>query len=372
MMRATALSLTILLITLMTGCRHNAAIPPVAVTDTIYSPVHASGFVILDTPHGLLLQTLRPWQGDKSSPTQLLIADGETLPEGFAGQAINGPARRIALMSSTHLAMLDALGLTFLAVAVSGKRYITNPAAAELPDVGHDSFTDYEALVGARPDLVLLYGVDGPSANEGKLRELGIPFAYVGDYTEMTPLGKAEWVVAIGAITGHLDRAKEIFAEIPMRYDAVKVNEEDGSRPGVMLNLPYGDTWFMPGGDSYLARLIADAGGCYPLAGEGGGDTRAVSEEQALQMALSSDVWVIPGNGYSIDYVRSQVPRMAAVPPMANRRVYDAGRRATAGGGNDFFESGIMHPDLILRDLRMIFYPSEAVDSLFTYFRPLE
>ena len=37
--------------------------------------------------------------------------------------------------------------------------------------------------------------------------------------------------------------------------------------------------------------------------------------------------------------------------------MWNNNRRSTSGGGNDFYESGIMHPDVILADLISIFHP---------------
>ena len=36
---------------------------------------------------------------------------------------------------------------------------------------------------------------------ESKLEELDIPFMYVGDYLEESPLGKAEWMVVLSEVT---------------------------------------------------------------------------------------------------------------------------------------------------------------------------
>lgn len=50
-------------------------------------------------------------------------------------------------------------------------------------DVGYDTNLNFELLASMRPDLVLLYGVTGENTVvTGKLRELGIPYIYVGDY----------------------------------------------------------------------------------------------------------------------------------------------------------------------------------------------
>ena len=57
---------------------------------------------------------------------------------------------------------------------------------------------------------------------EPKLRELGIPFCYIGEYLEESPLGKAEWLVAVAEIAGMRERGEEVFREIPLRYDSLK------------------------------------------------------------------------------------------------------------------------------------------------------
>ena len=43
-------------------------------------------------------------------------------------------------------------------------------------------------LLSLDPDLVQLYGVNGTNLMEDKLKELDIPFIYVADYLEESPL----------------------------------------------------------------------------------------------------------------------------------------------------------------------------------------
>ena len=64
------------------------------------------------------------------------------------------------------------------------------------------------------PDIVLLYGVNGASPVESKLRELDIPFIYIGDYLESSPLGKAEWMVALAEIVGRRDDGENISKKL--------------------------------------------------------------------------------------------------------------------------------------------------------------
>ena len=89
-------------------------------------------------------------------------------------------------------------------------------------------YINYEVcLLSLDPDLVLLYGVNGASSMEGKLKELDIPFMYVGDYLEESPLGKAEWLVALSEVIGKRAEGEKVFAEIPVRYNVLKKKVAD-------------------------------------------------------------------------------------------------------------------------------------------------
>ena len=137
---------------------------------------------------------------------------------------------------------------------------------------------------------MLLYGVNGASSMEGKLKELGIPFMYVGDYLEESPLGKAEWLVALAEVAGKRAEGETAFAEIPVRYNALKKRVTDAAldAPSVMLNIPYGDSWFMPSTKSYAVRLIADAGGDYIYKKNTGNASAPIDLEEAYLLASTS------------------------------------------------------------------------------------
>ena len=53
--------------------------------------------------------------------------NGEQAPTGFIGSTIPAGAKRIVCMSSSYIAMLDALGQVNRIVAVSGIDYVSNP-----------------------------------------------------------------------------------------------------------------------------------------------------------------------------------------------------------------------------------------------------
>ncbi len=346
----------------------------------VYMLEYASGFDILsaDGRQSVLVTVTNPWQGADSVTTRLFIArDGETAPEGFDGQVLEGDAERIVAMSSTHIAMLDAIGEVDRVVGVSGIDYISNPDIQarrdRIGDVGYEGNINYELLLSLDPDLVLLYGVNGASGMEPKLRELGIPFMYVGDYLEESPLGKAEWMVALSEVVGCRSEGEKVFAEIPVRYNALKqrVAENALDAPSVMLNMPYGDSWFMPSTESYAVRLIKDAGGDYIYKKNMGNASTPVDMEEAYLLASAADLWLNVGMASTLGEVKAACPKFADTRCFRNGYVYNNNVRTNAAGGNDYFESGVVHPELVLRDLIKIFHP-ELVEEDFVYYKRLK
>ena len=346
----------------------------------VYMLEYASGFDIqgADSKQSVLLTVTNPWQGADGIAVQLFIArDGETAPEGFDGQVLEGDAERIVAMSSTHIAMLDAIGEVDRVVGVSGIDYISNPDIQarrdRIGDVGYEGNINYELLLSLDPDLVLLYGVNGASGMEPKLRELGIPFMYVGDYLEESPLGKAEWLVALSEVVGCRSEGEKVFAEIPVRYNALKqrVAENALDAPSVMLNMPYGDSWFMPSAGSYAVRLIEDAGGDYIYKKNTGNASTPVDMEEAYLLASAADLWLNVGMASTLGEVKAACPKFADTRCFRNGYVYNNNARTNAAGGNDYFESGVVHPELVLRDLIKIFHP-ELVEEDFVYYKRLK
>lgn len=322
-----------------------------------------------------LLTVTDPWQGADSVSASLLIArNGEDVPDGFDGQVIRGEAKRVVAMSSTFVAMLDEMDMADRIVGVSGLGFISTPSVAarkeSVVDVGYEANVDYEKLVALDADIVLLYGVNGASVMEPKLRELGIPFIYIGDYLEESPVGKVEWMVALGEIVGARDRAAARFGEIRADYEALAASvDRNGAGVKTMINAPYGDSWFMPSPQSYMSHLIHDAGGVPVYQSNHSTASATIGMEEAYLLADEADVWLNPGMVSTNDEMKATLPRFMDVKPVREGRVYNNTRRMTAGGGNDFYESGAVRPDLILRDLIMVLGGDADEDSLTYYFR---
>ena len=363
----------------------------------VYSPSEAEGFEIAGAEgcESTVIRVKTAWQDSGndcresgisergSSPVnELFIArNGERPPAGFKGQVLDGDAKRIAAMSSTHIALLDLLGETSRVKAVSGMRFISNKYILEhqdsIADIGSEADADFEALAAASPDIVLLYGISSASTMEDRLEVLGIPCLYIGEYLEASPLGRTEWVVAIAELLGCREKGEKAYQRIASKYEEIKSSVPDKKpKPKVMLNTPYGDTWFMASPRSAMAAMIRDAGGEYifetylrrNMSSEGSdsgpeSSTRrswkstAIDYETAFLLVSEADVWLNAGQYQSLEQLASSCPQLADTECVKNRKVYSCDRRSTEGGGSDFWESGTVRPDLVLGDLIRIFHP---------------
>lgn len=357
-------------LTLLAGCA-GGGVPfdHTLFSEVIYSPTHATGFEIRGCEEGnsTLIVVKNPWQGADDVEQMLLIdRDGTFNTSGTDIQRIDHDAKRIICMSSSYVAMLSTIGKHETIAGVSGINFISDKYVAansdKIGDVGYDNNINYEMVVALNPDLVLLYGVMGASGMESKLRELGIPYLYLGEYVESSPLGKAEWMVAVGEITGARDKAVEIFSTISERYTALATEVSLAAKEckQVMLNMPYRDSWFIPSEQNYIARIIRDAGGePFTIAGTGN-SSQPIDIEQAYIWASEADVWLNVGACNSLEELIRQNPKFADVKAVREKRVYNNNARQTTQGGSDFWESGVVRPDVILQDLVTILQGNEG------------
>lgn len=329
-------------------------------TDTIYRPTHAAGFTITAATDGSTLLTVaNPWQGADSTRRHLQILAPGAKAVPFI-PAISGPAARLVCMSSTHVALLEAADALPAVVGVSGMQFITNPAiragADTIADVGYDSGIDYERILALRPDLVLIYGVNSSSPMEAKLAEIGIPCIYVGEYLETTPLGRAEWMVALGHIAGHRAEAVERFRKIVPVYDSIAALARADSTVTAMLNTPYGDAWFMPPTGSYMPNLITDAGGRPAYTVDHTRESTPIDLEQAAMLLSRADVWLTGNDFRSLQQLHAAVPKA----PFQGRAY---------GVVPDFWEGGVSRPHMVLGQLHAILHNPDTTTRYFHLLR---
>ncbi len=313
-------------------------------------------------------------------------------PSGAAPDTLVPPLGRMVCMSSSYVGFLEAIGADTAVVGVSGKAYLGNTRVqASAEEVGYDAALDYEAILRARPDVLLTYSVGAVVPPYlAKLKDLGIRTVILSEHLESHPLARAEYVKLFGALTLRQATADSVFSAVRDRYLSLSVQppaagtvltgaasvqaggvvagSQVTTRRKVLINIPYADIWYIPGGDNYMTRLVQDAGGELLGSVPGTLESGTISLEQAYTYAQEADVWLNPGWCRTKEQLRSAHPLFGSFPVL-EKPVWNNTLQETPGGGNRFWETGPVHPDWILEDLVHIFSGTPAPMH---YFIPVE
>lgn len=366
-------SILVFLIFLVAGCS-----APVGQNNFIRSSNrYARGFKIERFENYNKLIVLNPWEKAKNIAFEYaLVSKKNNVPDSLAlMKVVRTPVRRVICLSTTHLAFLDALNENNSIVGISGEKYIYNSLIRDryekglLFDVGYGQNLNYELIISQNPDLVMVYGIGSEiTGYVNKLEELGVPVIIAAEYLEQSPLGKAEWIKFIGALFEKEIMAEQIFAGIEKEYLKLKNMVSDVTRkPMVMVGSLYKDQWWVPGGNSYMANLISDAGGEYIGRGNNSNESYVISFENALVWADKADIWINMANMASRKEILASDERFASFGVFREGKIFNNIKRLSIQGGNDFWESGTVNPHKILRDLIIAFHPG-VMNAEMTYY----
>jgi iron complex transport system substrate-binding protein len=329
------------------------------------------------------LTILNPWQGAKDvNMIYHLVRYGNPVPTGLdSSEVIFVPLSKIICMSTTHIAMVSALNEEGSIKGVSGADFVYSKSLLKrklegaLADVGYEGNLNNELILQIKPDLVMMYGVGSESAGYvGKLKELGIKVMFNADYLEKDPLSKAEWIKVFGALYCKESIADSLFNSEVNSYDSIRlfISAQIKSKPKVMLGLPYKDTWYISPGNSFVSKLISDAGGDYIWKDTESDVSMPYGIENVYLKALEADFWLNTGASKTKNDIKAVDIRLEDLPCFKNGNLFNNNNRLTDGGGNDYWESGSVHPHVILKDIASILHPDLFPGYKKIYYRKIE
>lgn len=344
--------------------------------------VYAERFTLDKQPDFTRLTIIDPWQGAEGvNHTFYLVQKGVALPaEIDSSLVIRVPVEKIVCMSTTHLAMIMALGKENTIKGVSGGKYIYNKVlfekfkSGEIPDIGYEGNLNKELILKISPDIILMYGIGSESVSYfNKIRELGIKTLFNADYLENDPLGKAEWIKFFGALYCKESMADSLFNVISEEYNATRsfIEKNSHEKPKIMLGLPYKDTWYVSPGNSYISKLIADAGGDYLWKEAESSYSMPLGIENVYLKAISSDYWLNTGIASTREEISATDRRLSDLSCFRRGNLYNNNKLLNENGGNDYWESGSLNPHLVLKDIASIIHPGLFADYELTYYRKL-
>jgi iron complex transport system substrate-binding protein len=343
---------------------------------------YASGFDADREGDFTMVRVFDPWQKSRNVTFSYLLGeDPSRVPDTLKDVPfITTPVRRVITLSTTHIAMIASLGEAGTIRGVSGADLVCDSAirsrirTGRVVDVGYERNLNYERIISLKPDVLFIYGVEGRIREvSDRLVDAGIPVVFCGDYLEDHPLGKAEWVRFFSLFYSKEREAALLFDRIDSSYRALAAMAAHvDKRPRVLTGLPWKDTWYMAGGNSYAAKLIEDAGGRFLWRDTESSEAIPLDIESVFSRAVRADVWINPGAAVSLEDIVRSDERFRELDAVRKGRVYNNNARMNLSGGNDYWESGAVRPDLILADLIRIFHPELMEDHCFIYYRKLK
>ncbi|PIF01313.1 MAG: ABC transporter substrate-binding protein [Maribacter sp.] len=375
-----------LILSLFLSCKDKTkeALPPTLESKTI--PIeYAKGFTLEKTGSGVtIISVSSPWPNAKTSYKYALVPKDKmelmtTLDKEGYNAIIGVPVNHIVATSTTHIPSLESLGVIDALKGFPDTRYVSSIKtralieAGKIKELGNNESINTEMVIDLNPEVVFGFGINNQNKAYETLQRSNVPVVYNGDWTEETPLGKAEWIKFFAPFFQKEQVADSIFKEISNAYNQVKsMAKKSRNRPTVLSGALYKDVWYLPGGNSWGAMFLKDANVDYPWASTNQTGSLNLSIESVLAKGVDTDYWISPSQFTSYKEMEDANRHYLKFKAFQDKNVYTFARTKGATGGLLYFELGPNRPDLILKDLIHIFHPEILPEHELFFFKPLK
>jgi iron complex transport system substrate-binding protein len=231
-----------------------------------------------------------------------------------------------------------------------------------------------EKALELSPDLIITYGSGFPDYDAHPiLIEAGLKTVVNAEWLDTSPLGRAEWGKFIAVFFNKEADAETLFAKTVEQYTAYAALAAGVTeKPTVFTGSDYQGTWSIPGGNSFAAAFLKDAGAAYLWADDTSTGSLPLAFESVFEKAQSADYWVNVGFFFTLADVLAADARYADFAAYQNGTIWNNDAKTSAAGGNDYYESAVAHPEIVLADLIKIFHPDLLPEHELVYYRQLK
>ena len=342
------------------------------------APYYAKGFDILYEDNYKTVVVYNPWNEDEIQQTYFLV-NSDTIQTPSYGIKILIPVDNIAISSSTHVEFLNLLGELSTVKGVCTPHLIYNDtlraryAAGQIQSLGDAHNVNLEQLMHLKPDVYFAASYNQQDEQAKRLQQSGVNLVFNNEWTEQSLLARAEWIKFVAAFYNKEQLADSIFSGIEKDYlDAVGIVKTIENKPTVMAGGNFKGTWYMPSGSSYMGRLFADVGADYFYRNDSSTNASlALNFETVLGNFHDADVWVNAPTT-TLSALMQMDERHGLFRAAREGRVYGFYGRTLPDGANDFWESAVARPDLVLKDLIWALHPQLLPDYEPTYIIKVE
>lgn len=339
---------------------------------------YAEGFTITQVDDYKIITINEAWK-DVGETYKYVLYKNEKPANISDATFIQIPIKSIACMSLTHVAFLERLEIENSIVGISGCNYVSSPKISArikngmIKELGNGKSLNYEIIVDQSPDFVMAYGINASSNGSlNKMKELGLEVVLNSEYMETHPLGMAEWIKFVAAFYDKSEEAEKIFNGIEKEYLSLIALTKSlkGKKPTVFTGMPWSGSWYVPGAKSFQAQLFKDAGAEYLWLDNDEKASLVKSKEIIIDEAYEADFWLNLNSYSTISSVTDFDDKFIGFSSVKKHQLYNNNNRLNDGGGNDYWESGVINPHVVLKDLIKVFHPN-LIEHEFYYYQKL-
>ncbi len=300
-----------------------------------------------------------PWNEGKILHTYILVPRDSAMPKHLPeGTVVRTPIKNALVYSEVHTSLMRELGSFAAVKGVCDANYYTDAEvlngvkAGSIADCGNSMAPTIEKVIAMKPDAILLSPYQ--DASYGQIEKLNIPIIECADYLEYTPLGRAEWMKFYGALLCKGAQADSLYSAVAQRYLSIAEKAAKAEqKPSVITEMVISGIWAVPGGNSYMAKVIADAGGTYPWAADKSTGSLSLDFNQVLAKAQNADYWFVKWTGINtLADLQKQYDLNKSFKAFKLKKVW-----ACDTEKSHYFVREPFHPDLLLGELAAVLHP---------------
>ena len=338
---------------------------------------YATGFAVNNFEDYKEVIVFSPWKKGEIYARYYLVKDIKTKTPND-GEKIKIPLKTLASTSVTHLEFLSLLDEIQTITGVCSPALIYNSElqkniqAGKITDLGDAFSLNVEKTLVLKPEALMTSGFNQADAAAQRIVQAGIPVIFNNEWMETSLLGRAEWIKFVAVFYNKEQLADSIFTDIEKRYNELKDRAlKVKKKPKVMSGNNFRGTWYMPAGQSFMGQLFSDAGGDYFYVNDTTTGSLPLNVETVLKNFAETDVW-LNVNFSTIDELIKTDSKHEFFHPVITRQVYNFNKRLLPSSANDFWESAVARPDLLLGDVIAILHPELLPDYEFVYAEKLK
>lgn len=339
--------------------------------------IYAEGFAIKYYSDFKELIVYSPWVKGSVYARYYLVNDLKTQTP-TDGVKVHIPIRSIAATSVTHFEFLSLLGELQTITAVCSPDIIYNQEINKRVGEGRiislgDAFNiNLEHTMKLHPDAVMMSGYNQNDPYAQRVTQAGIPVVFNNEWMETSLLARAEWIKFVAAFYNKEQIADSIFKQIDKQYTDIKtIVAKVKNKPNILIGSNFRGTWYMPSGNNFMGKLFADAGSEYFYSNDTTIGSLPLNVETVIKNFSNADIW-LGCNFKSIDELLIADSKHGLFKPVKLKKVYSFNKRLLASTANDFWESAVARPDLLLKDVIAVLHPEILPDYQLVYIKKLD